>query len=386
MLNKIFTICFLLTLNACLVRSQPTGKEQVAGAAKKIADELAALFSKFGAKSADDMAAKLLSKQRTLTEADYDDLAEVFSSASRADIVVALQKPIKKNLAKLDTLLLEYKQGFRLPRQTQKLLVAEISKVKKEIGAAADSYRNIQQGLAKAAVRKNNNFIFLDNMLYPASQVLALHKIGGNIPMKGFYLKGTPKEVIEANLLTGNFDNLRKFLTKSSGIDKSSVHNFKKLLAKGNLEREVYPFYNSFVKFPHGGEEYTVLVAQAVADLQALPANALVKRLKYTNHMLVELKKGLSHRTRLLDLTGISMARRADIVTHSKSYLKGAGADGSKLIKEDGISGWAERIRGALDKQFAELSEQSAASLTKEVKQYRQSIDMILRSIWRTVE
>lgn len=372
MLGKICIVCMLVIVSACLIRSQPTGEVKIAG----VADDVAALISKLGVKSTDEAVAKFWAKGDDLSKADKEDLAKLLKSSEGAAALAALQRPITSKLAKLDNMLAEYKLNSA-PEKYRQAMWEDINKTVVDVNAAANKYRKI--------VKAITSHHYAPPLQYPARQVLEIHKIPAMVNHIGHHIElvGTADEVVQANLLIRNFTNIKTFITHSFPIHTDNLLAFKKLLAEGHLEDEVFPIYNSLVR-NLDGEDYTGIVAESIAKLNKYnddtPAD-LLRSLTYTRQMLEPLADGLSKRKVLLDKSGISAARRADI--EKASYrLKGAGADGSKKLQTIGIGEWAGHQKFLLEKKISKVRREFVFS--KEIIQEELKIEKLLTHIEKT--
>ena len=383
MLGKICTVCLLVLVSACLVRPQPASKEKIAG----IADDVAALLSKLGAKSTDEAVAKIWAKGDDLSKAEQENLVKLLKSSDGAAALAALQQPVTSKLARLDNMLAEYKKGGSVPEVFRKRMLADLDQTIAEVNAAADRYRKI----TLSVVLKHH----IPRLEYPARQVLEMAKIEGLARVKQLYLVGLPDEIVEANLLLRNFDNLKRFIRESILIHKAdNLVAFKKVLTEGNLEDEVYPIYNSLVKvgdrsrpemvvhsISQIGRELASVPASIAGDMMQLasvPAN-IAGDLMHVKNELKALLTGLRDRAMLLEKSGISSARKAKIIVNSRFFLKGAGEDGSKAMNFVSMSTWAERNYYRLSFKLTDIGKKTA--FTQEIIQERQTIEKLLKEI-----
>ena len=369
MLGKIFTVCMLVVVSACLVRSQPTGKEKIAG----IADDVAALLSKLGAKSTDEAVAKFWAKGDDLSKAEQENLVKLLKSSDGAAALAALQRPVTSKLARLDNMVAEYHSGVSAPQLLRQRILADMDKTVEEVNAALGRYRKI----TLSVVLKHH----IPRLEYPARQVLEMAKIEGLARVKQLYLVGLPDEIVEANLFLRNFDNLKRFIRESILIHKAdNLVAFKKVIAEGDLENEVYPIYNSLVKVGDrsGPEMVAHSISQIGRESASVPAN-IAGDLMHVKNRLKALLTGLRDRVMLLEKSGISSARKAKIIVNSRFFLKGAGEDGSKAMNFVSMSTWAERNYYRLSFKLTDIGKKTA--FTQEIIQERQTINKLLKEI-----
>ena len=156
MLGKIFTVCMLLSVSACLVRSQPTSEEKIAG----VADDVAALLGKLGAKSTDEAAAKLWAKDGKLSYKELEVLKKLLKSSDRSAVLSALQRPVTSKLTELDKMLAEYHKAEQMPAPFRTKMVEDINKTLVDINANAAKYTDIQQSIGAPYMRFNRLFCY----------------------------------------------------------------------------------------------------------------------------------------------------------------------------------------------------------------------------------
>ena len=365
MLGKIFTVCLLVSVSACLVRPSTASKPKLAG----VADDVAALLSKLGAKSTDEAVAKLWAKGDELSDEDVVDMVKLLKSSDGAAVLAALQRPVTSKLAKLDNMLAEYKLNTA-PAKFRQAMLADMDKTVDEINAAVARYEKI---LSQIRMQHQH---YVSKLGYPARQVLEMAKIQGLAPLKHITLVGTADEVVEANLLIRNFDNLEQFVRLNvRKIAPDDLPAFKKMLEKGDLEDEIYPLYNSLLKFNE--ESYMQSISKDVSDIINSNTNSMQRRLDYVNKNLDRIKEGLFCRRELLERSGISAARKAEIEKGSLYFIK--GSDNKTIADFGGMSGWAKETRALLDKHFANLK--NKVSFNREIVITKPTIDKTLKEI-----
>lgn len=137
MLGKIFSLCTLVVVSACLVRPQTASKPKLAGVAGKVAEDVSILLGKLGAKSAGKTVGKLSAKGDELSKADQDLLVKLLKSSNGAAALAALQRPVTSKLAKLDNMMAEYKTGMNAPEVYRQRMLADMNKTVAEVNTAA---------------------------------------------------------------------------------------------------------------------------------------------------------------------------------------------------------------------------------------------------------
>ena len=368
MLGKICTVCMLVMVSACLVRPSTASKPKLAG----IADDVAAVLSKLGAKSTDEAVAKLWAKGDELSDEDVIDLVKLLKSSDGAAALAALQLPVTSKLTKLDNMLAEYKLNIA-PAKFRQTMLADMDKTVEEINAAAARYRKITLSIVSDH--------HITGIKYPARQVLEMAKIQGLAPLKHIELVGTADEVVEANLLIRNFNNLSNYVSLNmAGKWTDNLLAFKKVLTEGNLEKDVFPFYNALIKT--GGVEgtaYTEDVVKMISKLDSRSSDRLASELLDIKRYLDWLINGFRKRNTLLKHAGISEGHAAGINKGSLRFLRGAGLDGSETMEKIGISGWAKNSYFLLANKMAKVKKKVASN--PEIVELRQTIEKTLKEI-----
>ena len=367
MLGKIFMVCVLVSVSACLVRPS-TSTPQIAG----IADDVAALLSKLGAKSTDEAVAKLWAKGDELSKAEQDDLVKLLKSSDGAAALTALQMPVTSKLARLDNMWAEYKAGTNAPEVFRQRMLADMDRTVEEVNAAAARYRAV----VLSVVQKHH----IPSVEYPARKVLEMGELEGLAHVKLLRLTGTPEDIVAANVLTRDFNNLEYFITvNDNAYSSNKLAAFKKVLTEGNLEKDIFPFYNRLVEFASG----TAYTESAVSNISRIgrwsSSEKLATELNFIRGRLSDITRGLRSRRVLLENAGISKARAAEIDTGSLRFLKGAGLDGSETMEKIGMSKWARDTSFLFANKMAKVGKKVASN--PEVVAVRQTIEKLLKEI-----
>ena len=352
MLGKIFTVCLLVSVSACLVRSQPAGQEKIAG----IADDVATLLSKLGAKSTDEAVAKIWAKGDDISKAEQENLVKLLKSSDGAAALAALQRPVTSKLARLDNMVAEYKLG-KAPEQYRKAMLADMDKTVDEINAALGRYDKIFGPIAP-------------DISYKESSVLEMMKIVGIKRLRGRLLDLTEKtnteDTLKAFLFIRNheqvvdlirhrgsfphslrtqfdtFDTRPSTFTFALQTEPIDLQPVIKMLNEGDLEDDVYPLYNEFLSGARPWRERRLMKNINVSLSNDLDNSYIISSLE-------ELEARLIKRNKLLDISNLSATRRATIETESQRFLTGAGEDGSKTLDTvGGMSGWAKTMKTKL--------------------------------------
>ncbi len=336
MLGKIFTVCMLVVVSACLVRSQPTGKKKIAG----IVDDVAALLSKLGAKSTDEAVAKIWAKGDDISKAEQENLVKLLKSSDGAAALAALQRPVTSKLARLDNMVAEYHSGVSAPQLLRQRILADMDKTVEEVNAALGRYDKIFGPIAP-------------DISYKESSVLEMMKIVGIKRLRGRTLALTGKTNAEdtlkaflfirnhrqvVNLIRESFPYSVRTKLDTAPMIKHDLQPVIKMLKEGNLDDDVYPLYNEFLS--GAGTTLPSVINRQIkigADIW------------YARELLEKLEIVLIQRNRLLNMSNISATRRATIETESLRFLTGAGQDGSKTLDTvGGMGGWAKAMKTKL--------------------------------------
>ena len=353
MLGKIFTVCMLVVVSACLVRSQPTGKKKIAG----IVDDVATLLSKLGAKSTDEAVAKIWAKGDDLSKAEQENLVKLLKSSDGAAALAALQRPVTSKLARLDNMVAEYHSGVSAPQLLRQRMLADMDKKVEEVNAALGRYDKIFGPIAP-------------NISYKESSVLEMMKIVGIKRLRGRLLDLTEKtnteDTLKAFLFIRNHEQVVDLIRHRGSFPHSLRTQFDtfdtrpstftfalqnepidlqpviKMLNEGDLEDDVYPLYNEFLSGARPWRERRLMKNINVSLSNDLDNSYIISSLE-------ELEARLIKRNKLLDISNLSATRRATIETESQRFLTGAGEDGSKTLDTvGGMSGWAKTMKTKL--------------------------------------
>ena len=338
MLGKICTVCLLVLVSACLVRPQPASKEKIAG----IADDVAALLSKLGAKSTDEAVAKIWAKGDDLSKAEQENLVKLLKSSDGAAALAALQRPVTSKLARLDNMVAEYHSGVSAPQLLRQRMLADMDKTVEEVNAALGRYDKIFGPIAP-------------DISYKESSVLEMMKIVGIKRMRGRTLALTGKtnaeDTLKAFLFIRNHRQVVNLIRESfpysvstkldtAPMIKHDLQPVIKMLKEGNLDDDVYPLYNEFLSGAWVGTTLPLVINQQIkigADIW------------HAKQLLEKLEIVLIQRNRLLNMSNLSATRRATIETESLRFLTGAGQDGSKTLDTvGGMGGWAKTMKTKL--------------------------------------
>ena len=369
-LDRIFMVCVLVSVSACLVRPS-TSTPQIAG----IADDVAALLSKLGAKSTDEAVAKLWAKGDELSKAEQDDLIKLLKSSDGLVAIEALLMPVKSKLEKLNSMVKEYGRAG-MPYSLKMQVAPKLEEALAEVNAAAARYRKIQLALEDSHT--------IPSLLCGANKVLAMSEIQGlGMLSPHFKVVGNPHEVVKANVFLRKFDDLQSFIFNSiSMYQTDKLFAFNKVLKEGNLESEVYPVYNSLLKSTNQSyDTYTEEIVAKISRLHptSISSDDLARELLRIENAVKLLRQGLQAQTKLLEGARITTARAEVIKIGSLSYLKGAGIDGSEMMTGITISDWSISSLSFLDNKLDDLAKKFA--LSPEVFQTRQTIEMLFKEI-----
>ena len=371
MLGKIFTVCMLVSLSACLVRPQPTGKEQFAG----IADDVAAVLSKWGAKSTDEAVAKIWAKGSNSNRTDIDDLAKLLNSSNGHAVLAALQQPVKSKLAKLDGMVAEYLKGEKAPAHFYKRMLIDMDETVDEINAALINYSSIVNKIADNQISNLVQTKFRSGTFepgirvidYPARRILEMAKVPGikTINLEAQYtlsLAGNSIERLQVWVFMRNFKEAQHQASKliREGLSEDEVLVLRKYFSEGSLEDDIYPLYNQFAKWDNDGNDFLKISHKL---------RGIDKDFNSVWIYLDNLVYGLPMRVKLLDMAGISAARRAEIETGSLRFLKGAGENGEETLEKIGLSGWSKEMQKFMKGKGSNIYKEYKKSISKQGEQ-----------------
>lgn len=227
MLGKIATVCVLVLVSACLVRQQPGSEAKFA----RVSDDIATLFSKWGAKSADDMVAKFWAKTNK-SDADFEDLHKLLTSSNALEAIVAFKKPVNDMVAKLDKSYDEYdKLPAGAPKRISDLAYTSLENNAKELNKLSDDYalslERLRQVHVSTHADNSNSFYRELQINYRALKALrTVSQLATRASQQSgpfvyfaevfgdpiFKLIGTMDDVIRAHVFFGNYYNLHKFI------------------------------------------------------------------------------------------------------------------------------------------------------------------------------
>ena len=361
MLGKIFIVCMLLSVSACLVRSQPTSKEKIAG----VADDVAKLLSKLGVQSTDEAVAKLWAKGGELSDDEAEVLGKLFRNSNYSAMLAALQRPVTSKLHRLDNMVAEYHKGQAVPDSFRQRMLADIDETLTDINANMAKYGNFGNKLP----------YYVDDIKYSATSVLQLSKIQG-VDVKlldQLVVTGEFDDVVAASLLTRNFYNIRRVLGPAQTDSQITV--LSKVFKRGNLENDIYPIYNALI-----GENSLQLIASRTYKLESLGLDEFGEALSDVKKKLSFLKGDLEMRTRMLKELDISDARKAEIKSGSVRYLRGAGKDGEDMLGKMSLAQWAKNIRTHVTKAMNKYPINKDRMVTDKrlIDEYLQAIEVML--------
>ena len=233
MLGKITTVCVLVLVSACLVRQQPDSEAKVT----RVVDDVTSLFSKWGAKSTDDMVAKFWAKTDK-SDADFEDLHKLLTSSNAEEAIIAFKKPVNDVLAKLDKSYVEYyKLPAGAPKRISDLALTSLENNAKELDKLSKDYEQNFNLLRIAGAKRSprgdaGSIQYRLQIEYPANKAWKFGPLRPSGITKGFRLVenafgnrifkfvGDTNEVVKMNLLFGNYYNLCKFIR---GLQNDSI-------------------------------------------------------------------------------------------------------------------------------------------------------------------
>ena len=396
MLGKIFTVCMLVMVSACLVRPEAS-KPNLAGIAGKVAEDVSLLLSKLGAKSTDEAIAKLWSEADDMSKADQENLVKLLKSSDGATALAALQRPVLDKLTEVDNLMTEYSKSLGASKRIRRKILDKLYLEVKNVRRYSENYKDISNHIAPYP---------LAPLEYPANQVPKMMErlsvIGKDMQKLDLYYDdiedinhlyhflpvGKLEDVIEADFVTGNVNRLYKMAENNARNNPDQLIVFKKSLENKKYSHVTHPLHRLFITDKHGNH-YTrnvFLAFNSIDDSYKVEKalnrdHFIVKHLKEATIELDYLLKGLKKRAVFLDKSGISAARKAEIRAGSMRYTEG---DFRHLLPKElegvTISEWAASGISKLSNVLSKLNKQGVG-ISDDVRRQKSFIEKAFREI-----
>ena len=357
MLGKIFTVCLMVSVSACLLRPQPTGNEKLA----KAMSGLDALLKKWRVKSAEEMVAKVFAKhERSITANDYADLIKLFKSSDGAAAIAAFKKPVYDKIADVEQALMEYGKTKSASEKIRSLALHEFYKTSQSFEKTAEVYRQQYDKIINydyTHLFKEGELHTLHSQLrldYPASKMLEI-STGKSLSrrMKGFgfpvRLTGSYSELLQANLRTNNIRDLVVLTNRQwDEWPEDEIKAISKILSESDLETEAYPLYNVFL-MQRNGTPYADNVYMNVKNMLGATSfkeiDTLLSNIIDSTH---DLARRVRSRAILFNKISLSRQEKIKLLDNSQLNLTMLSFSGEPLGRTPHLNTWAINMNASL--------------------------------------